>query len=77
MSKSWENLCPLLLPESGLWPLFLASLLKLGRFGRGVRTFLARKSGFLPGFISKVASPKPLGRKALRVFCPLSHFFFN
>nr|DAD85780.1 MAG TPA: hypothetical protein [Siphoviridae sp. ctb1k4] len=48
---------------------------KLGRLERLVRTVLPRKSGFLPGFISKVGSRKPLGRKALRVFCPLSHFF--
>lgn len=42
-----------------------------------VRTVLAKKSGFLPIYFSKVGRRKPLRHKGLRVFCPLSHFFFT
>ena len=44
---------------------------------RACTDVLVKKSGFLPIYFSKVGRRKPLRHKALRVFCPLSHFFFT
>nr|DAX33592.1 MAG TPA: hypothetical protein [Caudoviricetes sp.] len=37
--------------KNGLLPTFFRKLCKFGRVERLVRTVLAKKSGFLPGFI--------------------------